>query len=119
MPIALLNFSPSSIVSIENYEHLPKNIDAALWTKSHTDAWVTIHPGFTSIVPEGLIKGWQLEMAYMFNREASDFVSFVNYWLQLQKTEGFSQKQYNYWIKRIAPENKKPRWSIFTLSNSK
>jgi hypothetical protein len=111
-PIAQLNFAPASIVQMPDYSSLPENVDAALWTRSHTDAWVTVHPGFTSLTPQGLIKGWPLEMAFLFNKDANDFVSFVNYWLQLQKTEGFFQEQYTYWVDRVILKNNQPRWSI-------
>jgi proton glutamate symport protein len=111
LAIAELNF-PKDIVLLPNYAFLPSKVDAAVWTKIHTDAWVTVHPGYTSIVPEGLIQGWPLEVAFMLNQSEDNFLQFINYWMKLQKNEGFFDQQYHYWFDRIPMKSTEERWSI-------
>jgi ABC-type amino acid transport substrate-binding protein len=42
----------------------------------------------------------------------SDFGDFVDDWLKLKKTSGFTNKLYKKWISGKSEEQKKPHWSI-------
>jgi proton glutamate symport protein len=113
--IAELNFPEQDLVKVQDYnEHVfdDPEINAILWTKGHTDAWVSAYKGYTSISPEGLIEGWPQMYAYMLNKQNSSLQSFLNDWLNLKKTEGFTQIQEDKWIHRSLPKTKTPRWSI-------
>jgi Na+/H+-dicarboxylate symporter/ABC-type amino acid transport substrate-binding protein len=112
--LAKLNFPNKDIVNVSNYDALPEHpeIDAALWTQGHTDAWVTVHPGYASLVPQGMIQGWPFMIAYMISKESPDLLEFLNYWLKLQDNQGFSSQQYSQWILRKPAQASNPRWCI-------
>ena len=51
-------------------------------------------------------------LAYLMPPGADEFENFVNYWLDLKRADGFEKRQRAYWIDRVPPENRAPRWSI-------
>jgi Na+/H+-dicarboxylate symporter/ABC-type amino acid transport substrate-binding protein len=106
LPIAKLNFSPQEIVVMQDYNHAFEDpqIDAVLWSKGHTDAWVSVYDGLTSISAEGIVQGWPQMMSFMVNKESSDLLNFLNDWLDLKEVEGFTQNERNKWILRSTPK---------------
>lgn len=112
--IARWNFLENQIVLLDNYHMLPKQkeIDAALWTQEITEAWVTIHPGYASIIPHGMLPNWPLAMAYMINKESTGLKEFLNYWMKLPDIEDFNNKQYRQWLLRQPLNKEQPRWSV-------
>jgi hypothetical protein len=44
--------------------------------------------------------------------DAEQLNNFVNYWLQLKRTDGSEQQEHDYWINRVPRDNALPRWSI-------
>jgi hypothetical protein len=44
--------------------------------------------------------------------EADQFAHFINYWLQLRRTDGTETREADYWIKRQPRASTLPRWCI-------
>jgi len=44
--------------------------------------------------------------------EAGELANFVNYWLELRRTDGFREQQLDYWIKGLPRASTEPRWSV-------
>lgn len=114
MQIASWNFPENQIIALDDYNTIPeqKEIDAALWTQEITEAWVTIHPGYASIIPLGILPRWPLAMAYMINKESTGLKEFLNYWMKLPDVEAFNAKEYNQWLLRQPTNKEQLRWSI-------
>ena len=86
------------------------NVDAMLFSAEVASAWSMLYPEFAAMVPKGL--KLKAPVGLMLPKGQSDYVAFINTWLQLKQDNGFQQKVYNYWILGQNPKVKKPRWSI-------
>lgn len=53
-------------------------------------------------------------LGYAIRTDSPRFLHYLNSWLDLKKTSGYTEKQYNLWIKGktdiVAPQE--PRWSV-------
>jgi hypothetical protein len=53
-------------------------------------------------------------LGYAINADSPKFLNYLNQWLELKTNQGFTEKQYDLWIKGkteiAAPQEK--RWSI-------
>lgn len=110
-------FPSAQIVVVPNYANLAeletqRQINVALWTKEQAEAWVMLHPGFAAIVPEKLAWEPALAFAYLTQNNSPQFLSYLNYWLQLRKLDGFQQQQYQYWLLAKLPTTEHHRWNI-------
>ena len=114
VPLAYNNFSKNHLVIVDDYNDISKNkeIDAALWTQEHTEAWVSVHPGYVSVLPKGLKNASPFPMAFMVNKKAVEWLSFLNYWLKIQKETGFQKTIYKHWIESELNQDNTPRWKV-------
>ncbi len=112
VPLLERVFPKAAVVIVPNYSVLPDfgRIDAAVWTLEQASALAAAHPGITAVAPSDL--GSPLLFAYLLPPDSPEAVHFVNYWLELRRTDGFHQRQYDYWIKGQPPSRSAPRWSI-------
>jgi Na+/H+-dicarboxylate symporter/ABC-type amino acid transport substrate-binding protein len=85
-------------------------IDAAIWDQAGANVWVLGHPNYIAVVPQGLAAPYL--MAYMVQKNSEQFVHFLNYWLELKKTDGFEERINNRWILGRSLGQETPRWSI-------
>jgi Na+/H+-dicarboxylate symporter/ABC-type amino acid transport substrate-binding protein len=69
------------------------------------------HPGYVFIsAPAGIVSPYL--MAYMMAKNSEGLRVFINYWLDLQKANGFTDRMYNRWILGRPVVFETPRWSI-------
>jgi len=94
------------------YNTLPdfSQIDAAVWTLTQAEALAATHPGIAAVQPSDV--GNPYLYAYLMPPDAEQLNNFVNYWLQLKRTDGSEQQEHDYWINRVPRDNALPRWSI-------
>lgn len=113
LDVALANFKPEEINVIKDNTRFDPSlkIDSMIWTYSHAAAIANIYPGYTATVPKGFSGGLNL-MAFVTNKQDADFVQYLNYWLDLKKSTGFEEKQYNYWILGNTTDLINNRWNI-------
>ena len=113
--IAKVLFPQKTIWLLESYEEFAKKAtpnDLLLWTESQAIAWNAKHPSFYIIFPATSI-GVEL-LAYPVNENAGRFLTFLNLWLELKRSEGITDEQYKLWVqgKTNLATSDGGRWSI-------
>jgi Na+/H+-dicarboxylate symporter/ABC-type amino acid transport substrate-binding protein len=83
-----------------------------LWEEQEAIAWSIRHKEFRVVFPQpGIGKD---SFAYAIAPGNPRLLNYLNQWLDLKKTQGFTQKQYDLWVlgkTEIAVTNN-PRWSL-------
>ncbi len=102
-----------TIIPLKDYESFTNSgADALLWAQSEGIAWSIQYPSYTVVLPTPAMGSGTF--GYPMRQDATRLVQFVNQWLALKKTEGFTQKQYDMWLlgKIEKSASKEPRFSI-------
>jgi ABC-type amino acid transport substrate-binding protein len=86
--------------------------DAWLWEEQEAIAWTLRHRTYRVLFPSpsmGLDS-----LGYAVRSQDIRFLSYLNQWLELKKTEGYTQKQYALWIhgKTEIAAPPQTRWSV-------
>ncbi|MEI7726517.1 MAG: cation:dicarboxylase symporter family transporter, partial [Bacteroidota bacterium] len=99
-------------VLVNNYFELTKrpDIDMALWTFVQAKAYARSRPGYTAVVPSDF--GSPFLFAYFMPPGADQTVHYLDYWLELKQTEGFSTTQEKQWMEGIQPGTTIHRWCL-------
>ena len=105
-------FPNAEIVMVHDYRTLPdfSKVDAAVWTLEQAAAFARSHPGITAVVPEGVSNPFLL--SYLMPPGSETMVHFVNYWLELRRTDGMQAREVDYWVLGRPRTTAPPRWSI-------
>ncbi len=103
-PLILLN-------SYEEFQFDNPHI-ALLWEEQEAIAWTLKHRHHRVVFPQPSLGIDSL--SYAIRDDSPRFTNYLNQWLELKKTQGFTEKQYDLWIKgrteiAAVPET---RWSI-------
>ena len=87
------------MVMIDSYEDLPSHpeIDFVLWSLEKATAFAYLHPGFTVVVPNNI--GSKLLFAFYMSYNNDALKEYINYWIDLQNSNGFIDQQKKYWFK--------------------
>ncbi|HEY2811112.1 MAG TPA: cation:dicarboxylase symporter family transporter [Rhabdochlamydiaceae bacterium] len=112
--IAKERFPDNAIVLLDNYEDFHKcgSETALLWEEQEAIAWAVCYRGFRVILPD--ISLGLDTLAYAIPSGNPRFLNYLNRWLELKQAEGYTENQYDLWIKgktEIAI-HQEPRWSI-------
>jgi Na+/H+-dicarboxylate symporter len=102
------------LILINSYEEFPAKDPyiALLWEEQEAIAWTLHHRGQRIVFPQPAL-GFDT-IGYALRDDSPRFINYLNQWLELKKTQGFTDKQYDLWIKgktEIAASNE-PRWSV-------
>ncbi len=102
------------LILINSYEEFPAKDPyiALLWEEQEAIAWTLHHRGQRIVFPQPAL-GFDT-IGYALRDDSPRFINYLNQWLELKKTQGFTEKQYDLWIKgktEIAASNE-PRWSV-------
>jgi len=62
------------------------------------------------VVPKNL--GGQFVFAYLMPKNALQLKSFLDYWMRLQRSNGFHEQVQRQWIDGKVKPDETPRWSI-------
>ncbi len=97
---------------VKSYDELPDHpdVDAAIWTLEQAKAWTSRRTDYTAVVPNNL--GSPFLIAYLLPGNADQLTQFLNYWMRLQRTDGFHDRMVDHWIDGKADAASTPRWSI-------
>jgi Na+/H+-dicarboxylate symporter/ABC-type amino acid transport substrate-binding protein len=107
-------FPNKELVYLDNYDQFESNDSyvALLWEEMEAIAWTLCHRNYRVVFPQPPL-GFDV-LSYAIRNDSPRFLHYLNQWLELKKSEGFSDKQYDLWIKGkteiAAPVE--PRWSI-------
>ncbi|MCG8546276.1 MAG: cation:dicarboxylase symporter family transporter [Alphaproteobacteria bacterium] len=112
VPLAERLFRKSKVEVLESYADLANRpeIDAALWTLEEAKAWAATRARYTAVVPKDMDA--ELLFAYLMPRGARELRIFVNYWLRLQRVNGFHDRMVRHWLDGEPEPRKTPRWSL-------
>lgn len=107
-------FPGKNLILLKTYEEFkPENEHIAiLWEEQEAIAWSLCHRNFRIVFPRPPM-GYDT-LSYVIRNDSPRFIHYLNQWLELKKTQGFTEKQYELWIKgktEIAAEPVR-RWSI-------
>ncbi len=107
-------FPTKEVIYLDSYDQFPQCDPhvALLWEETEAIAWSLCHRHYRVIFfPTPL--GFDT-LAYAIRNDNQRFLHYLNQWLELKKAEGFTEKQYDLWIKGkteiVAPAEH--RWSI-------
>jgi ABC-type amino acid transport substrate-binding protein len=107
-------FPEKMILQLHSYDEFLKQGPhvALLWEEEEAIAWLLGNRGYRLILthpPLGVDA-----IGYAIDSKSLRFLDYLNPWLQLKQSQGFTDKQFDLWIKgktEIAAPNE-PRWSI-------
>lgn len=107
-------FPSDKIIYLDHFEEftLKGKKTALLWEEQQALAWILKHRNYRIVIPNPAIGIDTL--GYAINPDSPKFLNYLNQWLELKTNQGFTENQYNLWIKGkteiAAPQEK--RWSI-------
>ncbi|MEM9683148.1 MAG: cation:dicarboxylase symporter family transporter [Pseudomonadota bacterium] len=112
VPLAKRYFGKAKIKVLPNYSDLAqhKDVDAAIWTLEQAKAWAATRVAYTAVVPRDM--GGDLLIAYLIPRGTPELRQYLNYWLRLQRVNGFHDRMVRLWLDGKAELAHKPRWSL-------
>lgn len=107
-------FPDKELVFLDTYEDF-HNLNphyALLWEEQEAAAWNLNHRNYRIIFPQPPM-GYDT-LSYAIRNDSPRFIHYLDQWLELKKTQGFTDKQYDLWIKGkteiAAPVEQ--RWSM-------
>ncbi|HHH43061.1 MAG TPA: transporter substrate-binding domain-containing protein, partial [Gammaproteobacteria bacterium] len=98
-PIVQEYFGNAEIVPLESprdYLTGKVKVDAMLYTAESGSAWTLIYPEFSVVVPQGL--EYRVALSLVLPNRQAEFSTFINLWLDVEKTHGLTRKLEEYWI---------------------
>lgn len=107
-------FPTKELVYLDAYEdfHSDDPYLALLWEENEAVAWTLCHRNYRLVFPHPLM-GYD-SLSYAIRPGNPRFLNYLNQWIELKKTQGFTDKQSDLWLKGkteiVAPAE--PRWSI-------
>jgi Na+/H+-dicarboxylate symporter/ABC-type amino acid transport substrate-binding protein len=106
------NFPKNPVVDIASYQDIPDHpeIDIAFWSLAKAQAYAYTHDGFTAVVPVNFAPPFLY--GYYMASGAIQFTNYVNYWIDLQRNNGFADRQKDLWINGNVPAYATNRWCI-------
>jgi len=110
--ISNLLFPNNPKVLIDNYYELASrnDIDFAIWTVEQSRAYAMSHPGFTAVIPSNF--GSPLLIAYFMPPDALPLVRYMDYWLQIEDTEGTTAMLKKRWMEGVQTRTNNHRWCL-------
>ena len=85
-------------------------IDALLTTAEAGSAWTLLYPEYQVVSP--FKEPITLPLVYTIGSADSEFETFLNHWIELNKKDKTITKLYEYWILGKDVVKEKPRWSV-------
>lgn len=86
------------------------DFDVALWTMEQAWAFALLNRDYTAVRPAHF--GGTLLFAYLIPPGGEDFRRYLDYWLVLQRENGFHDRMVEKWIKANPTLERPPRWSV-------
>jgi len=84
--------------------------DALVSTAERGSAWSLIYPQFAVAVP--LPELLRVPLAYAVPRGEPDMVALLDAWIDLKHKDRTIERLFDYWVRGLDKQEKKPRWSI-------
>jgi len=106
------NFPKNPVVGIAGYQDIPDHpeIDIAFWSLAKAQAFAYTHQGFTAVAPVNFSPPFLY--AYYMATGADQLTNYLNYWIDLQRNSGFTEREKELWVDGKMPANNPSRWCI-------
>ncbi|MBS0603723.1 MAG: cation:dicarboxylase symporter family transporter [Verrucomicrobia bacterium] len=107
-------FPQKKVILLDSYEAFVSMDPSVglLWEEQEANAWSLCHRNYRIIFPQPPM-GYDT-LSYAIRNDSPRFIHYLDQWLELKKSQGFTDKQYDLWIKGkteiAAPAE--TRWSI-------
>lgn len=101
--------------NLKQYFTDPDRFDALVISAEAGFAWSMFYPEFGVVVPEQ--GSTQYPIGFAVAKHNQDLLSYLNAWLDIQKTNGKITDTYNYWILGLGSHEKQSRWSLIDVYN--
>ena len=92
------------------FEDDGKTWDGLMISLEAGKTWTILYPEYTTLYNREEIKSFPA--SYAIARDNASLQTFLNSWLAIQKSSGYVDKLYGYWILGENAKPKKPRWSV-------
>jgi hypothetical protein len=107
-------FPHNKLLLLKSYTEFPVEGKSAalLWEEQEAIAWSLCHRDYRIVFPQPPIG--RDTLAYAIRNGSPHFLHYLNQWLDLKRTQGYTTRQYELWVKgktEIAAAQE-PRWSI-------
>jgi len=110
--MAAAHFPNAEVVKVKAYADFARSgiADAIFWDENTGRTFSMMYPGYTVITPDVLSDKKQ-SFSYAVSAHHTDFILFLNTWLDMKKVSGDLDKLYRYWVLGQTGEGRK-RWSV-------
>ena len=85
-------------------------IDAVLYSAEGGSAWTLIYPDYSIVVPQPA--NARLPAGFIVPRNDGEWATYVDEWVNLQRTNGSVDRLFKHWIQGQGAEPTEPRWSV-------
>ncbi|MCL1058886.1 cation:dicarboxylase symporter family transporter [Shewanella gelidimarina] len=92
------------------FEDDGKTWDGLMISLEAGKTWTILYPEYTTLYNREEIKSFPA--SYAVARDNASLQTFLNSWLEIQKSSGYVDTLYNYWILGENAKPKTPRWSV-------
>jgi hypothetical protein len=104
-------FPDHPLIPLKHYESFQEQEGILLCQEQEAIFWILHHPNYQIVYPNPSL-GMDT-LAYAIQPGADRFLNYLEHWLELKKSEGFTEQQYCFWILgKTEAEPLKPRWSV-------
>jgi len=86
------------------------NWDGLIMSLEAGKTWTILYPKYTTLYNRDEIKSFPA--SYVVAGANNNLLTFMNSWLELQRSSGYIDKLYNYWILGENAKPKTARWSV-------
>ncbi len=84
--------------------------DAFVYGAEMGSAWSLIRPEFTVAIPHPAVI--EIPLVYYASRDAADLMAYVDAFIEIKRSGGTIQRNYDYWILGRDAAVAEPRWSV-------
>jgi Na+/H+-dicarboxylate symporter/ABC-type amino acid transport substrate-binding protein len=106
-------FPEAKPVIIDKYEDFftgKVKADMLVHSAEQGFTWTLLYPRYSVVILNELKS--KTMVAYAIAKGDLPFLTYLNYWLTIQKINKVTDENYNYWVLGDVPELKEPRWCI-------
>ena len=94
----------------EFFEARDEEYDALVFSAEAGSAWSLLYPAYTVAIPQPDVLA--VPLAYPMPHGDSEWVNFINSWIDLKRKDKTVAALYDYWILGKNAVPKRPRWSV-------
>ncbi|MGH7850913.1 MAG: cation:dicarboxylate symporter family transporter [Thermodesulfobacteriota bacterium] len=105
-------FPQAQVVYVTSLEEMLsfRDFDAIIWTEEQALILASLRPGISVVLTKDLHS--PLLFAYMMPPGSDELLRYINYWLELRDSDGFTERMKEYWFQGKTRAGPEPRWCV-------